>query len=63
MESAHVNLNSLGLKAQTKNEIYRFLVTEAEMYLPPQKETSIYFVRDIFHNRKRVSSSFDFIYF
>ena len=30
------------------------LTTEASMYLPPQQETSIYFVRDIVHGRKEV---------
>ena len=54
MEKSTINLNILGVKARTKNELYRILTTEANMYLPPQKETSIYFVRDIIHNRKKV---------
>ena len=54
MERASLNLNMLGLKARTKNEMYRLLTTEANLYLPPQRETSIYFVRDIIHGRKRV---------
>ena len=62
MESSQININSLGIKAQTKNEIYRFLTTEADMYLPPQKETSIYFVRDIFKNRKKARISYFWIY-
>ena len=54
MEGSRINLNLLGVKARTKNELYRLLTTEVNMYLP-QKETSIYFVRDIIHGRKRVS--------
>ena len=52
MEGSFINLNSLGVKAKTKNELYRLLTTEANMYLPPQKETSIYFIRDIIHKKK-----------
>ena len=55
MEGIKINLNVLGIKARTKNELYRLLTTEANMYLPPQKETSIYFVRDIIHGRKKAS--------
>ena len=54
MEQLSVNLNQLSIKARTKNEMYRILTTEANLYLPPQKETSIYFVRDIIHGRKKV---------
>ena len=58
MESTKINLNSLGLKAKSKNEIYRLLVVEADMYLPPQKETSIYFVRVILQGKKKVNKLF-----
>ena len=58
METKKLNINMLGLKARTKNEIYRLLTTEANLYLPPQRETSIYFVRDIIHGRKKVYISF-----
>ena len=44
MEESRINLNMLGRKAKTTNELYRLLTTEANLYLPPQKETSIYFV-------------------
>ena len=57
MEPSQINLNNLGIKAQTKNELYRFLTSEADLYLPPQKETSIYFVRDILKNRKKVRAN------
>ena len=46
----------LGIKAKTKNELYRLSTTEANLYLPSQKETSIYFVRDIVQGRKKASS-------
>ena len=54
MEKSDINLNLLGIKAQTKNELYRLLTVEAKLYLPPQKETSIYFIRGIVNGRKRV---------
>ena len=54
MEGNKLSLHMLGIKAKTKNELYRLLTTEANLYLPPQRETSIYFVRDIIHGRKRV---------
>ena len=53
MEANKLNINMLGLKAHTKNEMYRLLTTEANLYLPPQRETSINFVRDIIHGRKK----------
>ena len=53
MERRTINVHNLGLKARTKNELYRLLTVETDMYLPPQKETSIYFVRDILCMEKR----------
>ena len=38
MEESNLNLNFLGLKAESKNEIYRLLTVKAELYLPPQKK-------------------------
>ena len=55
MEKSEINLNLLGTKAQTKNELYRLLTVKVKFYLPPQKETSIYFVRGIINRRKKVS--------
>ena len=49
-----INISELGTKAKSKNKMYRILTVEAEIYLPPQKECSIYFIRDIFHGRKKV---------
>ena len=49
-----INVSQLGVKARSKNEMYRLLTVEAKIYLPPQKECSIYFIRDIFHGQKKV---------
>ena len=54
MEKRELNLSLLGSKAQTKNELYRILTVDAKLYLPPQKETSIYFIRGILNGKKRV---------
>ena len=56
MEKSRINLNMLGVKAKTKNELYRLSTTVANLYLPSQKETLIYFVKDIVHGRKKASS-------
>ena len=56
MEKSRINLNMLRIKAKTTNKLYRLLTTEANLYLLPQKETLIYFVKDIVHGRKKVSS-------
>lgn len=55
MDTSIINVNEFGTKFRSKNELYRFLVTDARMYLPPQKECSIYFVRDIFSGKKKVT--------
>ena len=44
MERNAINMHSLGLKASKKNENYRLLTVETDMYLPRQKETTIYFL-------------------
>ena len=62
MKRRTINVHNLGLKARTKNELYRLLTVETYMYLPPQKETSIYFVRDIVHGKKKASSFTNLIY-
>ena len=45
MENSQINENLLGMKTKSKNELYRFLIIEADVYIQPQKETSIYFER------------------
>ena len=54
MKRLTLNINLLGIKAQSKNDLYRLLTTESDMYFLPYKETSIYSVCDIFHGRKKV---------
>ena len=56
-----INVSQLGTKSKSKNEMYRILLVEAKIYLPPQKEWSIYFIRDIFHGRKKVDIRLLFI--
>ena len=54
MENRKLNVNALSTKFQSKNEVYCFRTTEVDMHLPPQKEWSIYFVRDILSGNKKV---------
>ena len=54
METSTINLNLLGTKAQSKTELYRLLTVDAKLYLMPQREASIYFIRDILSKKKRV---------
>ena len=54
MENSKINILEIGAKAQSKAEIYRFLVVEGGVYLPPQKETSMLFISQIATNEKRV---------
>ena len=37
--------------------MYRILTVEFKIYLPPQKECFIYFIRDIFHSKKKIDIS------
>ena len=53
METSILNIKSLAIKARTKNELYRLLSTEANMYLSPQQETSIYFARDAIQGKRK----------
>ena len=55
MNADKINLNILGTKAQSKVEMYRLLTVDVGLYLPSQRETSIYFIRDIIANKKRVA--------
>ena len=49
-----INVNQLRAKARSKHEMYRILTVEAKIYLPPLKECSIYFIRDIFQGKIKV---------
>ena len=54
MERTKVNLIDLGMKARTKSEMYRLLTVDADLYLPPQREASIYFIRESVVGSKKV---------
>ena len=54
MESEVVSLVELGGKARSKNEIYRILVAEGNMYLPPQSLCTVDFISDVFGSKKKV---------
>ena len=49
-----INLKEIGVRAQSKAEIYRTLVTEGELFLPPIKETSMLFVSQLAIGEKKV---------
>ena len=54
----------MGTKAKSKVEMYSFVFTvDVRIYLPPQFETSIYFIRDIIANTKRVTYFVEIIEF
>ena len=50
-----ITTNELGTKAKTKNEIYRLLATEGNVFLPPQNEASHYYLSDVISGRIKVS--------
>ena len=54
MEMTQINLIELGSKFKSKNEVYRFLVTEADLYHLPQKECFFCFVREMTEGNKKV---------
>ena len=59
MNLESINLNILGTKAQSKVEMYLLLTVDANLFLPPQRDTSIYFIRDIIENRRKVVFEFN----
>ena len=61
MESEQINLLKVGTKAQSKYELYRALVVEGGMYLPPEKETSMFFISQIVIGDKKVASFVEFV--
>lgn len=57
MDYIEYSVDRIGLKARTKAELYKILTVEARLYLPPQQETSIEFIRDILTGKKKVLDS------
>ena len=49
-----INFLEVGIKAQSKNELYRIPTVEGGMYLPPEKEATMEFISDIAFYRKKV---------
>ena len=51
-----ITTNELGTKAKSKNRIYRLLVTEGKVFLPPQNEVSHYYLSDIISGKLKTSN-------
>lgn len=49
-----INLKELGVKAQSKIEVYNLLIGEGNFYLPPPKETPYKFLAQICRGEKLV---------
>ena len=47
MERSAIDLLELGSKAQSKSELHRLLVVKEGMYLPPEDQCSMDFVKNI----------------
>ena len=50
-----VDVNLFNAKFGTKGEIYRFLATEAMVYLPPYETVTIWHLKDLAASTKKVS--------
>jgi hypothetical protein len=51
-EFCSVDIRRLSAVATSKHEIYRILVTEGQLYLPPERTISMYFIKDILTGQK-----------
>ena len=54
MESTKINVMMFSNMAQSKHELYRLITVEANVYLPPEKETFIYLIKEIVQQGKQV---------
>ena len=50
-----VDVNLFNAKFGTKGEIYRFLATEAMVYLPPYQTVTIWHLKELAASTKKVS--------
>ena len=50
-----ITTNDLGTKAKSKNEVYRLLATEGNVFLPPQKETNYRYLANIISGDTKVN--------
>ena len=55
MDTISLNLMEVGNKAKSKWELYRLLTVEGGLYFPPEDQTNMEFISDIFFNEKKVS--------
>ena len=53
MDFQEISLMQVGTKVQSKFELYRALVVEGGLYLPPEKETSMLFISQICIKEKK----------
>ena len=58
IETVQVNLLNLGGKARSRYELYKMLIVEGHLYLPPYKYWSVDFMADIIEGKKKVCQSF-----
>ena len=57
--NATVNAASFGAKFSSKREVYRFLVTEAGVYLPTYETVTVFHMRDLVAGRRRMIKNAD----
>jgi len=56
-QAAKVTAATFGAKYTNKREVYRFLATEANVYLPPMDNVTIWHLRDLaMGERKRIDA-------
>ena len=56
MERGSLTTMEFGVKARSKNEVYRLLATEGNLYLPPMKESNYDYIANLLCGDKRVFS-------
>ena len=54
LQMASVNAASFGAKYASKREVYRFLTSEARVYLPSYDTVTIFHMRDLVAGRRRM---------
>ena len=56
-EKKTVSVQDIAAKFESKHEIYQWLTTELNMYLPKYKQTSIYWMREIIAGKRKCKFS------
>jgi hypothetical protein len=51
----YISASEFGAKFRSKKEVYVFLTVENNAYLPPHHVITLYFMRDILSENKKVS--------